>query len=455
MFPTVVRRSLALAVVTGAAAVATSSAAAAPVMCTEYGDNPAGVTATHLLAKVGGEWIEPANVCVSATVAETPGPGGLITRTLNLHVNHTGGGGFPDTQLPVGTRISLGVRLPEGMAIQNTLGRWRDGVVASDGQEVVFQARTVPWEYHNEAYFGSGLDCDLAPAIFASTFSAWIVLNPLNADRSPVLDGLQYAGGFYETNAALAGFPAITFDAAGDPTGLVVGVWGCGDHDPTTNEGYFDGFTPISLLRGFGINGDIAADKPLLPQLLEVHDNVTGASVSASFAPVYAGDLRLESIPGVSMPAPPHGSSLIGVRTTSAFSYSQHELVQRAQPRAVQSLNACRARGRTPVARGRRIVCPPAVRLSVPRPYRAGRALSVTCDDACAISARVAVRRMAVAAGRGRTRHAGATRVRLRLSAAGRRLLAARGSLVATLRVTVTDSKGISAHLTRRLTWVR
>jgi hypothetical protein len=451
VFPGRPRRWFAVVVAVGAACVMPSSAAATPVMCTEYGDNPQGITATHLFAKVDGRWIEPANLCVSATVADTVGAGGIITRTLNLHVNHTGGGGFPNTQLPVGTPISLGIELPPGMVILDTLGRWRDGIAVSDGSEVVFQGRTVPWEYHNEAYFGSGLDCDLEPAIFPSTFSAWIVLNSLHADRTPVLEDEQYAGGFYETNAALAGFPMITVDPAGDPTGVSVGVWGCGDHDPATNEGYFDGFTPISVLRGFGLNGDITADEQLLPRLIEIHDNVTDTSVSASFVPVHADDLQLESIPGVTLPAPPRGSGLVGVRMTSAFSYSQHVLVQRAEPRALQRLSACRARGRTPVARGTRILCPPKVRLSLPRPFRAGRALSITCDDACTIRARLTTGKTLLATGRGRTRHAGATRVRLRLSAAGRRVLVARTALPATLRVAVTDSAGNTAQLKRRL----
>jgi hypothetical protein len=449
-------RSFAVAVAVAAACVVTSSAAAAPVMCTaalgrQFANlNPQGVVATHLFAKVDGRWIEPANLCVSATVAETPDRG-IITRTLNVFVNNTIDGGFPNNHLPVGTLISLGIRLPRGMLIQTTSGRWRHGVVVSAGQETVFQARTVRWDYHQEAYFGSGLDCNLPPAVFASTFSAWINLNALRADRTPILDDRQYAGGFYENNAALAGPPMFMVDAAGDPTGVLIGVWGCGDHDPTTNEGYFDGFTPISVLRAFGLNADIAADVQLLSQLLEIHDNVTDTSVSATFTPVRADELQLESIPGVSLPATPHDSRLIGVRMTSVFSYSHHVLVQRAQPRAIQELSACRARGRTPVARGTSIVCPPTVRLSLPRPFRTGRALSISCDDACTILARLTIGKTPLATGRGRTRHAGTTRVRLRLNAAGRRLLATRASLPATLRVAVTDSAGNTAHLKRRL----
>ena len=162
-------------------------------------------------------------------------------------------------------------------------------------------------------------------------------------------------------------------DAAGDPTAVLIGVWGCGDHDPTTNEGYFDGFTPLSVLRAFGLNADIAADAQLLSQLLEVHDNVTGTSVSATFTPVRADELKLESIPGVSLPAAPHDSRLIGVRLTSVFSYSHHVLVQRAQPRAIQELSACRVRGRTPVARGTSIVCPPPGRSAATTPARSPR----------------------------------------------------------------------------------
>lgn len=215
---------LALAVVLALA----SSASAAPVMCTSYGANPRGVTATHLFAKIDGSWVEPENVCVSVRIDQSGVVGGFTTRAMYLGVWNTVDGAFPETHLPAGTLLSLGLRRPPGMTVQSTSGGWRNSVVLSEGADTVIQARTAPWEYHNEAYFGSGLDCNIEPAHWLSTFTAYITLNPINADGTPNHASDQYAGGFYEANSIGPAFPRLRTDADGNPTGFEVKVNGCG-----------------------------------------------------------------------------------------------------------------------------------------------------------------------------------------------------------------------------------
>ena len=457
-----IRGALPLAV--GMLLVCGAPAVAAPQLCDNV--NPRGIVPTHLFAKIDGAWVEPSGLCVAPGVDETTAADGTIGRTLNLHVFSGNGvvGGFPETTLPVGTVISVGLQLPSDMSLVTINGRWRNGVVVTNGSEVVMQAQTVPWDYHQEAYFGSGLDCSLPPAVFPSTFSAWASLNSLNADRTPSTREAPYAGGYYENNAVIAGFPLFSADATGVPTGVVVGVSGCGDADPATHEGYFDGFTPVSVLRAFGIDESLLSDPSLLQSLLEVHDNITNASVDATFTPVYQQDIKLDPVPGVVMPQIPAGDALAGVRMTSSFSYSDHVLVQRAEPASLQKLRDCRTQGGTPVAQSGQVACtgipasggPPfAAKLHTARALRAGGAVSVSCNQPCAVSVRVTARGRRIAKGRGDTKKAGTVKVRLRLTKVGRRLLASRTSLSATLRAIVTGPSGAPVHIKRRITLKR
>jgi hypothetical protein len=156
-------------VVAGVLAV-TSSAAGAPTMCTTYGADPQGVTATHLLAKIDGAWVEPKNVCVAVRMQQSGFPGGHINRAMFLHIWNTVDPAFPETHLPPDTPLSLGIRRPPGTIFDSMAGGWRDdGIAISDATDTVIQARTVPWDYHHEAYFGSGLDCSIQPSRWPST----------------------------------------------------------------------------------------------------------------------------------------------------------------------------------------------------------------------------------------------------------------------------------------------
>jgi hypothetical protein len=78
--------------------------------------------------------------------------------------------------------------------------------------------------------------------------------------------------------------------------------------------------------------------------------------------------------------------------------------------------------------------------------------VSVSCNQRCVASVRATARARRVADGHGSTKNAGTVKVRLRLTKAGRRLLASRRSLSATLRVTVTGTTGAPVHLKRRIT---
>ena len=459
------RLHLSVAGLAAAAALALPpSASAAPAMCTDHDARPLGVTATHLFAKINGSWVEPQNVCVGVKIEEKPLPGGQTSRGLYFGVWNTVDGGFPETHLPPGTQISVGLHFPDGMRIQQTFGRWLDGVVVSNDADTVIQGKTVRWDYHGEAYFGGpGLDCTKQPTTWPSTFTSYSGLNSINADGVPSSDFAQFAGGFYESNTVGALFPTLHLDSSGNPTGLEVQVSGCGDDDPTTLEGYFNGFTPISQFHAIGVTDEMVQDIALLQGMFEIHDLTTDKPISAQFHPVAPGELTLESVPGVTMPAPPGGPGLLGVRTTSAFSYSEHNLIQRGQASAMAALRNCRAAGGTPqdvngelTCVGATVVMPPVVvpfaaTLAPLRVLRRGTAVSVHCSAACSIVAELRAGGKLLAKGRARGTGAGDVKLAMKLTAAGRRRLKSRPSVRANLLVTVTDAKGARVPLHRSL----
>jgi hypothetical protein len=433
-------------------------AAAAPEVCTEHNANPQGITATHLLAKINGSWVEPSNVCVGLKVEQRIGLGGLTNRALYLQLQNTVDGAFPETHLPPGTRISVGIRRPPGLFIQNTFGRWRDAVVRSDGAETVVQGKTVPWDYHQEAYFGGpGLDCSIEPAHWQSTFMAYVTLNPLNPNGTPNVDLIRYAGAFYESNTVGAGFPRLLRDLHGRPTGFEVTVSGCGDNDPMTFEGFFDGFTPLSWLHGVGVTDELLNDAAVLQRIIEIRDLKTNAPVDATFSLVRAGELALEPVPGVVLPPPPQTETgVLGLRTTSSFSYSERVLVQRGKPSAMRKMRRCRSKGGRPAARHGRLVCipdrkPPRARLVAGRPLRLGKPVWLSCNEPCTVVARVMAGGTRLAKGRRKRSRAGRVRIPLKLTAAGRQTLASGASKRLTLRVVVSDRAGNKARLKRRI----
>jgi hypothetical protein len=424
-------------------------------MCTEHEADPRGVVATHLYAKLGGNWVEPENVCVGVKVEERLGFNARYIRGMYLGVWNTVDGGFPETHLPLGTRLSLGLRLPPGMIVEQTFARWRDGVVIADGSDIVIQGTTVPWEYHPEAYFGGpGLDCSIPPSTaWQSTFTAYSALNFLNPDHTPNLDAAEFAGAFYESNSVGASFPRITSDSSGNPTGLEVSVAGCGDGDPTTLEGYFDGFTPASLLHGLGISDQLLEDAALVQNIVEIHDRTTGSPISATFSVLRPGDLTLEPIPGVPMPAAPN-TPIIGMRTTSTFSYSEHDLVQRGEPAAMRKLRRCRSLGGTPTAVNGQLGCVPdtkrpRAKLITGRSLARGRPLVVSCNEPCRVSAKFAAAGSTLARGAGKRATAGRVKVRMKLTSKGRSTLATHRSLRGALRLMVKDRAGNATRIRR------
>jgi hypothetical protein len=435
-------------------------APAAPATCTERGTNPQGIVVTHLFAKIDGNWVEPANVCVAPSVAERPAPGSRTSRELSVAVWNTIDGGFPETHLPPGTPISVGLRLPPGVVILSTVGRWRDAVALSQGADMVIQAKTVPWDYHNEADFGGGLDCTLEPVRWQSTFLGYSYLNYLNPDGTPNFDAVALAGGAYNSNSIGPAFPRITVDGDGNAVGLEAFVSGCGDGDPATHEGYFDGFTPVSMFRSFGIDDAMLKDTALLQDIVEVRDLTTGAPIDASFSLVRTGELALEPIAGVEMPSPPATGAILGVRTTSEFSYSEHRLVQRAHPGALRAIRRCRAKGGKPRPAGGRLRCVPdrtrpRAKVITGRSLRRGDRLLVKCNEPCRVKVALAAAGGKLAQGSGAVRATRVVKVRMKLTANGRRALAARRSVRGALKLVVTDRAGNATRLRRGIRLTR
>ena len=449
------RLSVFLGICSVAMLVWVPSTSAAPGMCTA-GDiqwpgapigDPQGVTATHLFAKVGDSWVEPEDVCVNIDVT-TPGSNiNQNSRLLTASVWNTVDGGFLETNLPAGTRISMGLDLPEGMLEQVTILGGQGGTVASSGDEIVIQADTAPWDWYPSSSFGS-LDCTQQPVRWQSTFATNTIVNPAG-DLRPQ----PFAGTFFETNAEHSDIPMLTFDADGQPTSIVLRVQGCGDDDPSSFEGYMDGFVPMSYFEALGMGKHLMRDIKLLQKLLEVRDLTTGEPVEARFEPVRADELALSPIPGVILPLTDGGSDYKGVRLETKFSYSERVLQHRARPSAVRAMRACRERGRTPAAESGRLVCLP--RLAAAKTLRRGDRIAVFCAGRCTVQGNVVAGGTRLATGRGRRGDAGKVSVRLRTTAAGRRRLAARGSQRAKLVVTVLGGGAERARMVRRVRLTR
>ena len=293
------------------------SASAAPDMCTA-GDiqwpgvttDPQGVEATHLLAKVGGQWVEPANVCVAVTVT-----GGA----MEVSVFNTVDGGFPETHLPPDTPISLGLDQPADIVVQTMLGRWRDGVVVANGSETVVQGRTAPFVYYPSAYPGP-LDCAEEPVVWPSTFAGFATRAPLDGSGNPMATPLD--GMFFESNAVQYGIPTVKFDpTTGLPNGMEIGVQGCGDGDARTLEGYFDGFVPVGTLNYLQLADHTVRDLRLVVGNTEVVDTLTGNPLTSAFGPMRPQRVVLDPIPGVVLPAS-EGPGFAGVQLETAFSFA-------------------------------------------------------------------------------------------------------------------------------------
>ena len=73
---------------------------------------------------------------------------------------------------------------------------------------------------------------------------------------------------------------------------------------------------------------------------------------------------------------------------------------------------------------------------------RAGKPVSVSCNQPCAVIVRVMAGGRRVAGGQAHTNMAGIAKVRLRVTPIGRRLLKSHRSLAATLQATVTGKTG-------------
>ena len=289
------------------------SASAAPDMCTADDiqwpgatTDPQGVVATHLLSKIEGRWAEPEDVCVAVTVS-----GGM----MSVSVWNTVDGGFPETHLPPGTLVSLGLERPSGMLADVTLGRWRDSAVASNGDIMVIQARTVPWVYYPDAYFGSGLDCSATPVVWPSTFGGWVMLGTAGARPS-------YAGMFFESDAVLADVPpVIKFDSTTSaPNGLEIRVQGCGDGDPSTFDGFYNGFVPMGLFDALGMTDRVVRDLRMVLENTEVIDTLTNTALSStSFSPMVPQRLVFQPVPGVVLPTEFGEGRGIQLRTEFSF----------------------------------------------------------------------------------------------------------------------------------------
>jgi hypothetical protein len=137
-----------------------------------------------------------------------------------------------------------------------------------------------------------------------------------------------YAGSYFATNS----YPAVPKVLEGGKAfGLELS--GCGDGDPNTADGFFDGFIPDAAAAKLGISPELIASltAPVAGQLVQVTNNGQ---------PTNAG-LTLEKVEG-------------GIKFGYSLSYSSHHILIRANHKAIALTRRCqRTHGKLRVERVR------------------------------------------------------------------------------------------------------
>jgi hypothetical protein len=135
-----------------------------------------------------------------------------------------------------------------------------------------------------------------------------------------------YAGSYFATNS----YPALPKVLEGGKA-FSLDLSGCGDADPNTADGFFDGFIPDEAAARLGISAELIAglSAPIAGQLVQVTNN--GQSTTAG--------LTLEKVAG-------------GLHLDYALSYSTHHIVIRANHKAIALTRHCkRTQGKLRVER--------------------------------------------------------------------------------------------------------
>jgi hypothetical protein len=286
-----------------------TAAAAEPPPCIEAGFAAEGVHVVRVEVKSpGGEWAnqseaEGSTYCGAAGYEEAD----------QVQIDAT------NTQpLETGTKIRITVESNFYTPLY-LVGLFRSGQAVHEGNRVIVTGTVSPISLPQN----KGEECLIGEE--EEPQPAWFFF--LQLDRGDPAEE-AYAGSYFSTNS----YPAVPKVLEGGKA-FSLELSGCGDGDPNTADGFFDGFIPDAAAARLGISPELVAglSAPVAGQLVEITNNGQ---------PTNAG-LTLQEVEG-------------GLQFGYSLSYSSHHILIRANHKAIALAHHCnRTHGRLHVERSR------------------------------------------------------------------------------------------------------
>lgn len=323
-------------------------------------------TISNVFAKSGGDWEEvTGDVCASLTYTETPDPAGGTTRYVVVAFQAPPGGMDLSSFYPGGTEFSFDLT-SSGPDPLFFIGAADDPVASIDGNTITVQGKSAQVKFSFQ-YGASGPNCSAGTTTMSSFFGGAVMLEPSGGGLSDEL--LAYAGGYFGTNAQQTTLPTVSDDGQS----ASVTIWGCGDGDPSTEDGFFQGFIPIDGTSEGGLTEKIA--QPLANVDEQSVDDLNLVTLEDNGEPQPDADLEFVSEEEV-VPEDPGGTSeasnvraaaddgdqVAGIFIEYHTSFSEHEMTTRVNTAAVKRaagvIKACKHKhGKLKIVKKKKLIC--------------------------------------------------------------------------------------------------
>lgn len=298
----------------------------------------------------GGSWEDASEkLCLSVQYQEQPDPTGGTTRFASYSFATSDGNQDLSSVYPAGTTISFDVTSSSAAPLFVS-GAMADPVARFSGQTVEVQGKTTTVKFaRSYDQQGNPVCEDGNTQTMTSFLGGGVMLDPDGTGQA-AQELRRYTGAFFGSNAETNGLPQVAPDGS-----VSVQVAGCGDGDPSTKEGFFQGFLPASGLAQDGLDSTTINSVPsqAVDDMMQM-DNNGQTDPSAAFAAASSAATTPQSVPG----QPVTHATDNGVTIDYQLSYSAHTLttkVNSAKARAAAKLvRSCRARhGHVRYHRGR------------------------------------------------------------------------------------------------------
>lgn len=311
-----------------------------PLKVTSVLARPPGGEFENALDKLCGPLIE---------YREDPDGAGGTYRTAYVILQLKSGDQDLSAVYPQGTLFSVTVESsgPEPLFL---LGVMDNPVAQFEGQKVTFQGESTTVNFPANGWTADGSpDCSGGTLDYRSWLRAIVALEPIPED--PALTEYLYRGTYVGTNSPVPELPVVSED--GDT--VEVGVQGCGDGDPSTEEGFFKGFVPANGVAEMGIDQSLleSLSDELVDQLMQLLDNGV-LTPDALFELASQQEVALTP-PAVG--ARTQASEPAGITIDYRFSYSVHRLATTSNRKNVRRAKTCRRQKGKLKVRGGKLTC--------------------------------------------------------------------------------------------------